>query len=341
MIKKTLSILVLSSLLVNANDIGFALTSPVGIVRSTIAASTDGIDHAATMWAPTLFQHSELAGKMAGKITSVSNATITVADAGWESAALINKYLYIQSGNLSGALLRIVSNDANTISLDDQTLNQYGNGLAQGNGFQIINPYTISGILGDSDDGVVGGSLDDFRAGKTDRVVICDENTSILRTYYFDTDFNYWRDPGSDSNESQNNVVIPSMAGAVYYRISQDPYELIFTGNVPTHGGLFLLHEGAISHSRFYPTSTTLDLLGLHLLPQWRKSNVSSVSFADRVMVQGADGIFRSYWHNGEHWVTNGSDLTQNDTAIREGASFFTVRTGKNPPTVFLMPQPY
>jgi hypothetical protein len=58
-------------------------------------------------------------------------------------------------------------------------------------------------------------------------------------------------------------------------------------------------------------------------------------------MVQGADGIFRAYWHNGINWVTKENALNQNDIPIQEGASFFTIRPGNNPPAVFMMPQPY
>jgi hypothetical protein len=291
------------------------------------------------MWAPSLFQNAQLTGKMAGKIASVSSANITVANAGWTSNQLVGKYLYIKSGRLSGVLLRVVSNTATTLALDSQVLNLYGNGLAQEDLFQIIKPYTILEILGTPADGVVGGRQQDFQKGKTDRLVIRDEAGGFLRTYYYDTAINHWRDSLSDSN--RDAVVIPPMFGSLYYRISQDAYELSFTGNVPINGGRFLIPEGVVSHSRFFPMSTTLDRLGLQLLPQWRKSSASSENLADRVMVQGVDGVFRAYWHNGTNWVTKGSTLNQNNTLIQEGASFFTIRSGNNPPAVFLMPQPY
>jgi hypothetical protein len=131
------------------------------------------------------------------------------------------------------------------------------------------------------------------------------------------------------------------MSGSLYYRISQAAYELSFTGDIPINGGRFLIPEGVVSHSRFFPISTTLDRLGLQLLPQWRKSNTASETLADRVMVQGADGIFRAYWHNGINWVTKENALNQNDIPIQEGVSFFTIRSGTNAPAIFLMPQPY
>ena len=324
---------------VNGQDSGFSLSQAVGVVRATIAPSKDGKKHAATMWGPALFQNAQLTGKMAGKIASVSSANITVTNAGWTSNQLVGNYLYIQSGSLSGVLLRVVSNTATTLALDSQTLNLYGNGLAQGDSFQIIKPYTLSEILGTPADGVIGGSLQDFQNGKTDRVVIRDEVAGFLRTYYYDTTINHWRDSLSDSN--RNGIVIPPMSGSLYYRISQDTYELSFTGNVPINGGRFLMPEGVMSHARFFPIPTTLNNLGLQLLPQWRKSNAASESLADRVMVQGADGVFRAYWHNGTQWVTKGSTTNQNDTPIPEGSSFFTIRPGKNPPAVFLLPQPY
>jgi hypothetical protein len=304
-----------------------------------IAPSIDGKKHAATMWAPSLFQNAQLAGKMAGKIASVSSANITVANADWSPNQLSDNYLYIKSGRLSGVLLRVVSNTATTLALDSKILNLYGNKLARDDLFQIIKPYTILEILGAPADGVVGGSQQDFQDGKTDRVVIRDEVAGFLRTYYYDTTINHWRDSLSDAN--RDAVVIPPMSGSLYYRISQDTYELSFTGNVPIHGGRFLIPEGVVSHSRFFPLSTTLDRLGLQLLPQWRKSNTASETLADRVMVQGADGIFRAYWHNGINWVTKENALNQNDIPIQEGVSFFTIRSGTNAPAIFLMPQPY
>ena len=331
--------LAIPAMALNAADAGFSLYQAVGVVRATIAPSKDGKKHAATMWGPALFQNAQLTGKMAGTISSVSSANITVTNAGWTSNQLVGNYIYIQSGSLSGVLLRVVSNSATTLALDSQVLNLYGNGLAQEDLFQIIKPYTILEILGTPADGVVGGSQQDFQKGKTDRVVIRDEVAGFLRTYYYDTTINHWRDSLSDAN--RDAIVIPPMSGSLYYRISQDTYELSFTGNVPIHGGRFLIPEGVVSHSRFFPISTTLDRLGLQLLPQWRKSNAASESLADRVMVQGADGIFRAYWHNGTNWITKGSTLNQNDIPIPEGASFFTIRPGKNPPAVFSMPQPY
>ena len=338
-IRLIIFVLAISTMAVNGQDSGFSLSSAVGVVRATIAPSLDGEKHAATMWAPSLFQNAQLTGKMAGNITAVSSANITVANAAWSPNQLVGKYLYIKSGSLSGVLLRVVSNTATTLALESQVLNLYGNRLARDDLFQIIKPYTILEILGAPADGVVGGSLQDFQNGRTDRVVIRDQVAGFLRTYYYDTTINHWRD--SLSVENRDAVVIPPMSGSLYYRISQDAYELSFTGNVPIHGGRFLIPEGVVSHSRFFPMSTTLDRLGLQLLPQWRKSNAASESLADRVMVQGADGIFRAYWHNGKNWVTKGSTLNQNNIPIQEGASFFTIRSGNNPPAVFLMPQPY
>ena len=338
-IRLIIFVLAISTMAVNGQDSGFSLSSAVGVVRATIAPSLDGKKHAATMWAPSLFQNAQLTGKMAGNITAVSSANITVANAAWSPNQLVGNYLYIKSGSLSGVLLRVVSNTATTLALESQVLNLYGNRLARDDLFQIIKPYTILEILGAPADGVVGGSLQDFQNGRTDRVVIRDQVAGFLRTYYYDTTINHWRD--SLSVENRDAVVIPPMSGSLYYRISQDAYELSFTGNVPIHGGRFLIPEGVVSHSRFFPMSTTLDRLGLQLLPQWRKSNAASESLADRVMVQGADGIFRAYWHNGKNWVTKGSTLNQNNIPIQEGASFFTIRSGNNPPAVFLMPQPY
>ena len=332
-------VLAISTMVVNGEDSGLSLSNAVGVVRATIAPSLDGKKHAATMWAPSLFQNAQLTGKMAGNITAVSSANITVTNADWSPNQLSDKYLYIKSGRLSGVLLRVVSNTATTLALDSQILNLYGNGLARDDLFQIIKPYTILEILGAPADGVVGGSLQDFQNGRTDRVVIRDEVGGFLRTYYYDTTINHWRDSLSDAN--RDAIVVPPLFGSLYYRISRDAYELSFTGNVPIHGGRFLIPEGVGSHSRFFPISTTLDRLGLQLLPQWRKSNAASETLADRVMVQGADGIFRAYWHNGTNWITKGSTLNQNNTLIQEGASFFTIRSGSNPPAVFLMPQPY
>lgn len=331
--------LAMPAMAVNGEDTGFSLSHPVGIVRAMIAPSIDGKKHAATMWAPSLFQNAQLAGKMAGKIASVSSANLTVANAGWSPNQFVDSYLYIKSGSLSGVLLRVVSNTADALALDSQMINLYGSSLAPEDSFQMIKPYTILQILGTPADGVVGGSLQDFQNGKTDRVVIRDDEAGFLRTYFYDTTINHWRDSLSDAN--RDAIVIPPMSGSLYYRISQAAYELSFTGDIPINGGRFLIPEGVVSHSRFFPISTTLDRLGLQLLPQWRKSNTASETLADRVMVQGADGIFRAYWHNGINWVTKENALNQNDIPIQEGVSFFTIRSGTNAPAIFLMPQPY
>ena len=328
-----------SSLKSMGDDFGFALSNPIGIVRSIISASKDGITPAATLWAPTLFQQAQLQGSMLGKITSVSNATITVNKANWEKNKLVGAYIYVQSGPLSGAVLNILSNTDKTLTIDNTTLALIGSGLGSNNGFQIIQPDTLLSILGTPKDGVVGGTFEDFKNNKTDRVMIRDEGSKFLQTYYYDINTKHWRD--AVSNQSRDDLTISPLAGAIYYRIGKSALELTFTGNVPINGGRFLIPEGVASHSRFFPIRSTLNGLSLHALPQWRKSNAVNESLADRIMVQGGDGIIRTYWHNGINWVTAGTSLNQNNTPIHEGSAFFTIRTGKNAPAVFSMPQPY
>ena len=329
----------ISPLEVISDDSGFALSNPIGIVRTSISASKDGLTPAATLWAPTLFHQAQLQGAMIGKITSANNATITVNKANWKTNQLVGAYIYIQSGPLSGAMLNILSNTDKTLTIDNQTPAFFGSGLGANNGFQIIQPDTLLSILGTPTDGVVGGTFEDFKNNKTDRVMIRDESAKFIQTYYYDLTAKYWRD--AVSNQSRNNLTISPLAGAIYYRIGKSAMELTFTGNVPTNGGRFLIPEGVASHSRFFPIRSTLNGLGLQALPQWRKSNAVNENLADRLMVQGGDGIIRTYWHNGINWVTAGSSLNQNNTSIQEGASFFTVRSGNNPPAVFSMPQPY
>jgi hypothetical protein len=276
---------------------------------------------------------------MIGKITSASNASITVNKANWITNQLVGAYIYIHSGSLSGAMLKILSNTDKILIIDNQTPIIFGSGLGADNGFQIIQPDTLLSILGTPIDGVVGGTFEDFKNNKTDRVMIRDESAKFIQTYYYDLTAKYWRD--AVSNQSRDNLAISPLAGAIYYRIGKSALELTFNGNVPTNGGRFLIPEGVASHAKFFPIQSTLNGLGLQALPQWRKSNVVNENLADRLMIQGGDGIIRTYWHNGINWVTAGSSRNQNNTPIQEGAAFFTIRTGKNAPAVFSMPQPY
>jgi hypothetical protein len=320
----------------NAQD---AVSNPIGVVRTSIAPSKDGITAVATLWAPTLFQQAQLQGAMFGKITSVSGSTISVNNAKWKSNQLIGTYFYIQSGPLTGGVINIVSNTDKSLTLNSESLAVFGNRLAANNNFQIIQGDTLLSILGTPTDGVVGGTFADFENNKTDRVMIRDESAKFLQTYYYDTTIKHWRD--AVSPQIRDSLTISPLSGAIYYRIGKSAMELTFTGNVPINGGRFIIPEGISCHARFFPVSTTLNSLEIQALTGWKRSNTVSESLADRIMIQGTDGIYRIYWHNGVNWVTNGTTANQNNTSIKEGSAFFTIRAAVNAPAVYSMPQPY
>ena len=95
-------------------------TDPVGFVNSTIAASTSSGVAKITPFSPVMLEAPSVAGTGAGSLASVTSNTITVTSAGWTANALSadQSYLHVTSGNQTGLVLRIISNTADTATVE-------------------------------------------------------------------------------------------------------------------------------------------------------------------------------------------------------------------------------
>lgn len=315
-------------------------TEPVGYVTTTIAPSLNGTTFATTPVSPTLLQVSSVSGVTNGQISAVSSNSITVASAGWATNQLSSSqaHLLVKGGELEGLLLRIVSNTADTAVLDTLGINLSAAGLQVGNTFQLVQGDTLLSMFGTTAEGVVGGSPQDFNAGKTDRVTLRD-TTGVVRTYYFNTVAQQWRRLGSNSD--QGNVQISPYAGVFYARIGQTPLDYISTGVVPTSPVKIILPATGTSFvGRVYPTDGKISDFGFDTLPDWKKSNLHGTQAADRITTTDESGVVRSFFHDGSHWKRLGSSVARSTTPVKAGGAVSVLRNS-DAPQILEIPLPY
>ncbi len=317
-----------------------ASSDPVGYVTTSIAPSPNGVAFTTTPVSTIMLQVSSVSGVTNGQITALSSNTVTVASAGWATNQLSSSqaYLLVKGGELEGLLLRIISNTADTAVLDTMGINLSVAGLQVGNTFQLVQGDTLLSMFGTAEEGVVGGSLQDFNAGKTDRVTLRD-TTGVARTYYFNTDEHQWRRPGSPAD--QGNVQISPYAGVFYARIGQTPLNYISTGVVPTSPVKIILPASGITFvGRVYPTEGKISDFGFDTLPDWKKSNLHGTQAADRITTTDASGVVRSYFHDGSQWRRPGSSAAQSTTPVKAGGAVSVLRNS-DAPQILEIPVPY
>ena len=202
-------------------------SDPVGYVTTTIAASTASGVAKITPFSPVMLEAPSVVGATSGSISAVTSNTITIGSAGWTTNALSagQAYLQLTSGNQNGLILRVVSNTADTATVDSVGLDLSTTGIAANDTFNLVVGETLLSFFGagsatPTENVVLGGTSSQFSSRAVDFVVALD-TTRQLRTYYFDTTANQWRRSGSSSD--QGNIPIPPFSGLLYYRLANTP----------------------------------------------------------------------------------------------------------------------
>jgi hypothetical protein len=305
-----------------------ATTAPVGFVTTNITASSNGVAYAFTPVSPVLLALSSVNGSVSGIVSSVGSNNITVSSAGWSDNQLSSNFAYIlfQSGALQGLMLRVTANTATELILDTLQADLVTLGAASGDSFQLVQGDTILSMFGTTSDGVVGGNQTQFNAGQTDRLQVRDTG-GVVRTYYYNTDFNQWRRFGSSAD--QGTTPIAPTSGMLYSRISQTPLSVLTTGNVPVTAVKYLVPpSGTAYFARYFPTSGTINDFGFQNLPGWTSS--------DRVSTTDSGGVVRNYTWNGSQWRRFGSSADQGATAVPVGGAVSVTRFGTAGPAQLL-----
>ena len=323
-------------------------SDPVGYVTTTIAASTSAGVAKITPLSPVMQEAPNVTGLTTGGISAVTSNTITVTSAGWSANALATSQAYLQltSGTQNGLILRIVSNTADTVTLETLGLDLTSTGIASSDGFGLVVGETLLTMFGTGSASpianvVLGGTSTQFGSRAIDYVVALDATRS-LRTFYFDTGANQWRRAGSSSD--QGNTPIPPFSGVIYNRLANSPISLAQTGVVPSRPIKYIVPaSGSVFLGRFFPQDGDLSSFGLSGLTGWNNTSQGGVNTTtvDKFVTVDAAGSLRSFYFNGTNWVRAGSSSAQNTTAVPAGGAGYTIRTGSGAPQILTVPLPY
>lgn len=320
-----------------------ATTDPVGFVTSTIRASSNGIAYSATPISPVLLAASSVNGTTIGATTSIGDVTITIASAGWTINQLSSSDVNVlfKTGNLTGLILPVTANTADTLILVTEGLNLSSIGGAVGDSIQLIQGDTLASMFGDPTNGVYGGNATQFSASQTDKVTTSDSSGTV-RVYYYNTQFSQWRRSGSSTD--QGIVRISPTAGALYSRISTSNMTTTTTGNVPVAQVKYIVPtSGSRYFARYFPTDGNINDFGFQSLPGWRSTNQSGVttSTADKIVTTDSAGTIRTYYYDGIAWKRTGSSSAQNSVTVPVGGSVRTTRFGSGNAEIATVSLPY
>jgi hypothetical protein len=313
-----------------------ATTDPVGFVTTTIAASPNGSSWTTTPISPVLLQASGVNGTAVGSISAVTADSISLASPGWVAGELASSSAYVlfKSGALEGLILRVTANTTTTATLDVSGASLVTLGAQSGNNVQLVQGDTLLSMFGTTADGVVGGDATAYTAGQTDRVNIKD-SLGVVRTYYYNTQFNQWRRPGTSAD--QGSVPISPLSGAFYFRIGQTALTMTTTGGVPVTSVKYLVPTSGLTFfGRFFPTAGTINSFGFQNLPGWVVG-----STGDRVNTTDSAGVVRSYFWNGSQWRRTGTSADQSATSVPIGGAVSVNRVGSGPAQLLTVALPY
>jgi hypothetical protein len=322
-------------------------TEPVGFVTTKINPSTSPGVPANTQLSPVLLALSAVSGSTSGQISSVSPSSITFTSAGWTPSQLANSqaYVHFKSGALNGLILRVTSNTDTTATLDTLGGNLADLGAVAGDSFQLVQGDTLNSMFDNNNDGVpdgvVGGTQAQFLAALTDRVTTQD-STGVVRTYYYNTQFNQWRRFGSSSN--QGALPISPVSGMIYSRVGSTEISQVTTGKVPSSSVKYLVPtSGQAFLARYFPTNGTLSSFGFQNLPGWKGLNTPGVTVtsADKVITTDINGVIRQFYWTGTQWRRFGSSTDQSNVPVPIGGFVAVVRSGSGAPQLLNVAAPY
>lgn len=321
-------------------------TIPCGYVSVDIKPSKNGTTYTISQLSVPLEPNATITGAATGKISAVAAGTISNGSAGWSGNALANatapKFVKITSGAAEGRIFKITGNTANALTVDTGGTDLTSLGIVAGTDtYRIVSGFTLKGLFGTTEDGVVGGTEAAFTANQIDKVLISDA-AGTTTFYYFNTDSGQWRVGGSPAN--QDNLAIAPYAGMSYYRISTQPSSLLFTGTVPESDARIVLPAaGTGIVASYFPVDTTLAQLGFQSMTGWRKIGDAGVTLAttDRVLVEDKNGLVFSYYLDGATWKRAGSAVDQGATVIPAGSAIQTKRFEAGSSAVLARTLPY
>jgi uncharacterized protein (TIGR02597 family) len=208
-----------------------------------------------------------------GAVSTVAAATITIADSPWTPNQFTTAPYFVKflSGLQSGRVIKVVSNTANTLTLDTSDNSAQVVPLNTTN-FSVASPDTFEVFAGDTLASLFGVNTQQsplvLQGGTS--VVTSDTvsiyNASLLHSlsYYFDTTAGFWKMYGSSAN-ANNTVVYPYSAFAITRRSGEAATSFTLMGRVPEVTRLIKTtgSNSVIYNSTGYPVDMELSQLDL------------------------------------------------------------------------------
>jgi len=305
-------------------------TPPVGFIKVPIAPAVDAATPSSTIISVPLYGTVSYTGVVSA--VNDAESSISAANATWTAsqfASAASPHLVrIKTGTSMGRFFLITAHTTTgKLTIDKRGHTLQGN-IAANDALEILPARTLGNVFGTTTATLKTGAT----VADADNVLIW--NGSNWSSYFHNG--TKWLLDGSTDN--QNAAVIFPDEGIFIVRRDTAPLDLVMTGGVPTTSeNSDLPAAGSILLSNRFPVDTTLQALGLHSTPNWRKG--VSANAADTVNLWNGKS-WQSFYHNGTNWKRSGSGLVFDTQAIPAGAAIFVTRANAQA-TSFTQAIPY
>ncbi len=236
-----------------------------------------------------------------GAVTGVTTNSITDSEATFYALAN-SHFIRILSGNAAGRNLRILSNTADTLTVETG-LNQWalpvdssaGNtvNVAPGDKYEIVPMWTLGEIFGGTAQDCV--LLTGSNPTRADQVATYSDGTLAI-FFHNGTNFRNALNPGDTTNYNSLGLM-PTSGLWLTRRANGSDADLVILGNVPVSAPRFHT-PGGVSFGQGipFPARASIGSLGLGNISSWNKNN--NPNNADQVAVYRPDGTFSIYFQN-------------------------------------------
>jgi hypothetical protein len=253
-----------------------------------------------------------------GIISSLSGNTIQTLNANWsssfgpfESNPHVVRFL---SGANKGGQFKVVANTQDTLTLSASN-SEVAASLSAGDRYDILPVATLQSLFGSNAPGLIHNP----NSNLADNVLL--RGAFGWLTYY--NNGAQWLRQGAGYT-AQNTVAILPERGFLLVRRGYTPLMFTVAGAVPVTNLRAALPAGKVTAlGNRFPADLRLSDLKLNQLPEWVAN--STATAADSVLIF-ENSAWRTYYHNGIHWLSEELGLGPQDPIIALGTSVLIVR---------------
>jgi hypothetical protein len=299
------------------------VSETVGIVTLQAAPAVSSSVPSSTSLCFPFYAAPSGTGQIVGKVTAVSSNTISNANAGWSTNAFAQTgnpyFVRFLTGTAEGRTLRIASNTATQLTVDNQGIDLNTLGIATGqNGdrYEVFRGFTLWSLFGNT---TFGGPNSDV----ADTINIW--NGSVWEYYFFDNVDNRWERKGF--NFSANNVVLRPDVAVLFVRRATTPYNLTLIGRAPSTDLRYLIKDSGSTYiSTGFPAAVSLATHAFNTIPGW-VSNPDHTQ-ADQVAFWTGASWQRFFFDSGDNrWEMVGFNFNANNAMMPLGRPGMIQRT--------------